>query len=84
MSRSGVFYVVKAMERAATGTTTASTPRVPPRRADDHGAPDAIRVHGGGPSRWQRIAAAVRHSAGGALGKAGWGHRRLGRAARAD
>jgi hypothetical protein len=84
MSRSGVFYVVKAMERAAAGTTTASTPRVPLRRADDHGAPDAIRVHGGRPSRWQRISAVVRGSTGAPLGKPGWGRRRLGRAAGAD
>jgi len=84
MSRSGVFYVVKAMERAATGATTASPPRVPARRADDHGAPDAIRVHGGHPSLWQRVSAAVRHGTGGAAGKAGWSRRRLGRAARAE
>jgi hypothetical protein len=83
MSRSGVFYVVKAMERAAAGTATASTPQVPPGRADDHGAPDAIGVHGT-PSFWQRISAAVRPSTGAALGKPGWGRRRLGRAARAD
>jgi hypothetical protein len=84
MSRSGVFFVVKAMERAAAGTTTASRPPVSPSRADDHGAPDAIRVHGGSPSLWQRISAAVRHGPGAAPGKPGWGRRRLGRAARAD
>jgi len=84
MSRSGVVYVVKAMERAAVGTTTASPPRVPPGRADDHDAPETIRAHGGSPSIWQRISAVVRHRAGGAPRRAGWGRRRLGRAAQAD
>jgi hypothetical protein len=82
MSRSGVVFVMKAMERAAAGTTTASPPRISPGSEGDH-APEAIRAHGGNPSLWQRVSAAVRHSTGAAPRKAGWG-RRLGRAARAD
>jgi hypothetical protein len=82
MSRLAVVYVVKAMERAAAGTTTASPPRVPRERADDHDAPRTIRAHGGTPSLRQRVFAAVSRGVGGAAGKTG--HRRLGRAVRAD
>jgi hypothetical protein len=84
MSRTGLFYVVKAMERAATGTTEASRPPVPPRRSDGHDMPEALRARGAGLSRWQRLSAAVRHGSGGAPRYIGWGRRRLGRAARAD
>jgi hypothetical protein len=84
MSRSGVFYVVKAMERAAGGTATASPPPVPPRRSDDHDGPEALRARGAGASLWQRVSAAVRRRPVGAPRKASWDRRRLGRAARAD
>ena len=84
MSRTAVVFVVKAMERAAAGTTAASPPRVPASRADDHDAPEALRAPGGGHSLWQRISAAVRRGTGGAPRRAGWGRRRLDRAARAD
>jgi len=79
MSRSAAFYVVKAMERAAAGTTTASPPR---GRSDDLDAPEAIRAHGGTPSLVRRGLAAVSRGIGGAAGKTG--QRRLGRAVRAD
>ena len=82
MSRSGVFYVAKAMERAAAGTAPASPPRVPRRRADDHDAPEAIRARGDRPSLARRVFAAVSRSTGSAPGQTG--HRRPGRAVRAD
>jgi hypothetical protein len=82
MSRLAAFYVVKAMERAAAGTTTASPPRVPHGRTDDHDAPETIRAHGGTPSLGQRVFAAVSRGIGGAAGKTG--QRRPGRAVRAD
>jgi hypothetical protein len=82
MSRSAVFYVVKAMERAAAGTTPASPPPAPRRRADDHDAPETTRTHGNPPSFLRRVFAAVTHGAGGRPGKAG--ERRPGRALRAD
>jgi hypothetical protein len=82
MSRSAVFYVVKAMERAAAGTTPASPPPAPRRRADDHDAPETIRAHGNTPSFLHRIFAAVTRGTGGAPGKAD--RRRPGRAVRAD
>jgi hypothetical protein len=81
MSRSGVFYVVKAMERAAAGTTTASPSRIPHGWAD-HDAPETIRAHGDSPSRVWRVFAALSRSIGRAPGRTG--HRRLGRAVRAD
>jgi len=82
MSRSGVFYVAKAMERAAAGTTPASPPPTPRRRADDHDAPGTTRGHGGPPSFLRRVFAAVTRGAGGTAGRAG--QRRPGRALRAD
>jgi hypothetical protein len=78
MSRLAVFYVVKAMERAAAGTTPASPSPVARGRVDDHDAPETIRTHGNTPSFRHRIFAAVTR----APGKAG--RRRLGRAVRAD
>jgi hypothetical protein len=84
MSRTGLFYVVKAMERAAAGTTEASPPPVPARRSDGHDVPEALRARGAGRSLRQWISAAVRHGTGGAPRHSGWGRRRLGRAARAD
>ena len=79
MSRSGVFYVVKAMERTASGTTNASPPR---RRPADLDAPEAVPAHGGTPSLGRRVLAAVSRGIGSASGKTA--HRRLGRAVRAD
>jgi hypothetical protein len=82
MSRSGVFYVAKAMERAAAGTTPARPPSTPRRRTDDRDAPETTRTHGGPPSFLRRVFAAVTHGAGGTRDQAG--HRRPGRALRAD
>jgi hypothetical protein len=82
MSRSAVFYVVKAMERAAAGTATAGPPRTPRGRTDDHDAPETIRAHGDSPSLMRRVFAAVSRSTGSAPGQTG--RRRLGRAVRAD
>jgi len=79
MSRSGVFYVVKAMERTAAGTTNASPPR---RRPSDLDVPEAGRAHGGTPSFGRRVLAAVSRGIGSVPGKTA--HRRLGRAVRAD
>ena len=79
MSRLAVVYVVKAMERTAAGTTTASPPR---GRAADHDAPRTIRAHSDTPSLAQRLFAAVSRGTGGGPGKTG--RRRLGRAVRAD
>ena len=81
MSRLAVFYVVKAMERAAAGTTSASPPRAPRQWADED-APETIRAHGDTPSLMQRVFAAVSRGIGSAPGRAG--HRRPGRAVRAD
>ena len=82
MSRSGVFYVVKAMERAAAGTIPAGPSPVTRGRADDHDAPETIRAHGNPPSFLRRVFAAVTRGTGGAPGKVG--RRRPGRAVRAD
>ena len=79
MSRSGVFYAVKAMEHAAAGTAIASPPR---ERPADPGAPVAVAAHSGTPSLVRRIVAAVNRSIGSAPGKTA--QRRLGRAVRAD
>jgi hypothetical protein len=79
MSRSGSFYVVWAMERAAAGTTPAGPPR---GRAADVDAPETIRAPGDNPSLVRRVLAAVSGTSGGAPGKTA--HRRLGRAVRAD
>jgi hypothetical protein len=82
MSRSGVFYVAKAMERAAAGTTTASQSRVPRGQANDHDAPETIRAHGDSPSLVRRVFAAVGRSIGSTPGQTG--RRGLGRAVRTD
>ena len=79
MSRSGVFYVVKAMERTAAGTTTASPPRERPADLD---APEAVPAHGGAPSLGRRVLAVVSRRTGSAPGRTG--QRILGRAVRAD
>jgi len=79
MSRLAAFYVVKAMERAAAGTTTDSPSR---RRPDDLGAPEAIRSRADTPSLARRVVAAVSRSIGSAPGKTA--RQRPGRAVRAD
>jgi len=81
MSRSGVYYAVKAMERAAAGTAGAD---VPARRAVAGEATAVARPEGGISYRARRVLAAMRHGIGGAPAKAGRGRRRLGGAARAD
>ena len=78
MSRLASFYVVKAMERAAAGTT-ASPPR---QQAADLDAPEDVRAHSGTPSLGRRVLAAVSRSIGSAPGKTA--QRRPGRAVRAD
>jgi hypothetical protein len=84
MLASAAFFAVKAMARPPAETNSVTAPRVPSGPAVDHGAPDATRAHGSNPSTWQRVLAVVSHSAGGVLGSAGRGRRRVGRAARAD
>jgi hypothetical protein len=79
MSRSGVFYAVKAMERAAAG----DVPRVPARRAADHQAAAATRPGESTSSLARRVLAAVRDRIGAAPGRVGQ-DRPLGGAARAD
>ena len=79
MSRLAAFYVVKAVERAATGTTPASPPRGRPADLD---APEAARAGGGAPSLRQRVIAAVSRGTGSVPGRTA--QRRLGRAVRAD
>jgi hypothetical protein len=84
MPRSGVYYVVKAMERTAAGTAAADAARVPARQAVDREATAAARREGNAASLVRRVLAAVQRSAGVALGAAGRDRRRLGGAARAD
>jgi hypothetical protein len=79
MSRSGVFYAVKAMERAAAG----DAPRVPANRAADHQAAAAARPGESTSSLARRVLAAVRGRTGAGPGRVGQ-DRRLGGAARAD
>lgn len=77
MSRSGVYYAVKAMERAAAGTAADGVPgaRGRPARA-------AARPRGRIASWRRRLLAAAHLGMGGARGEAGQGSRRLGGAAR--
>ena len=83
MSRSGVFYVVKAMERTAAGTAATEASRAPARQAVKREAA-AARPDGSASSLVRRVLAAVQHSIGGAPGTTGRGRHRLGGAARAD
>jgi hypothetical protein len=76
MSRLAGFYIAKAIESAAGGTTEAAASRTPPRRAVDHAALDATSSHDRSASILQLVAAAVHRIIGG-LGKASRGHRRL-------
>ena len=68
MSRSGVFYVVKAMERTAAGTAAAGAARVPARQAGDREAAATARPTGGTASLIRRVVAAVQRSVGVAPG----------------
>ena len=79
MSRSGVFYAVKAMERTAAGVA----PGVPAGRAADHQTAAAAHPDGSTGSLVRRALAAVRSRVGGAAGRVGQG-RPLGGAVRAD
>jgi hypothetical protein len=83
MSRSGVFYVVKAMERTVAGTAAADAPPVPAGRAVDCEA-TAARPDGSAPSFVRRVLAAVQHSLGGAPGRTGRTRRAVRGAAEAD
>jgi len=68
MSRSGVFYVVKAMERTAAGTGAAGAARVPARQAGDREAAATARPNGSTASLIRRAVAAVQRSVGVAPG----------------
>ena len=83
MSRSGAYYVFKAMERTAMGTPAAGSPRVPARRGVRE-APAAARTEGGRPSLVRRVLAAVRGGIDGAPGRGARDRRRVGRAAQPD
>jgi hypothetical protein len=60
MSRLAGFYIAKAMESVTAGTAAATGSRVPPRRAGDHAARNAMRTHGRSPSSPHPVAATVR------------------------
>jgi hypothetical protein len=76
MSRLAGFYIAKAIESAAGGTTEAAASRTPPRRAGDHAALDATSSHDRSAAILQLVTAAVHRTIGG-LGKASQAHRRL-------
>jgi len=84
MSRSGFFYVVKAMERVAAGTAAHGVPDVPARRAVARQAPSSARTEGSIVSLRRRVLAAVHLPVGSARERADQGSRRLGGAAQAD
>jgi hypothetical protein len=84
MSRSGVYYAVKAMERVAAGTAADGGPDGRARRAVARPAPAAARPASRTVSWRRRLLAAVHLRMGGARGGARHGSRRLGSAARAD
>jgi len=77
MSRLAGFYIAKAMESVAAGTTAAGESRIPPERAGDHAALDPTRTHDGSRPTSHRVAAAVRRFIGG-LNRVRRGRRRLG------
>jgi hypothetical protein len=81
MSRSGVFYAIKAMERVAAG---ADAPGVAPEGAVANDARAAASPDGSASSIVLRVLEAIPHSLGWAAGLAGRGRPRQGRAARAD
>jgi len=80
MSRSAVFYVVKAMERTVAG---AGAPPARAGQAVDREA-GAARPGGSTSALVRRMLAAVRHSIGGAAGATSRGRRPLGGTVRAD
>jgi hypothetical protein len=81
MSRSGVFYAVRAMEWVAAGTAADDVPGAPGGRAVARQAPTEPRPDGSNLSPTRRVLAAVHRGMRGARGRGG---RRLGGAARAD
>jgi hypothetical protein len=84
MSRSGVFYAVKAMERVAAGATGADAPGVASGEAVAHDARPADTPDGSASSVALRVLDAILHSLGWAVGIVGRGRPRPGRAARVD
>jgi hypothetical protein len=80
MSRSGAFYVIKAME----GSPASGGRGVPGRRAADHRPPAAGRRNGSLISLLQRVLAVVRRNTSGTQGRTGRDRHRLGGAAPAD
>jgi hypothetical protein len=60
MPRTGTFYAIKAMERAAAGTAAADTPGVPAGRAGDREAASAARPQGSIFAGVRRVLRAVR------------------------
>jgi hypothetical protein len=84
MSRSGVFYVVKAMERTVAGTSEAGAAGGPARQAVDREAAAHARPDGGATSLIRRVLAAVQHRIVVTPAAAGRHRRKLGGAARAD
>ena len=81
MSRSGVFYVFRAMDRVAAGTAAEGVPGVPASRAVARQAPAGARAEGSGFSFVRRVLAAVHRGRDGVAGRAS---RRPGGAARAE
>jgi hypothetical protein len=77
MSRSGVYYAVKAMERAAAGAAADGVAGRPARRA-------VARPEGSIVSLRRRVLAAIQRGTGGARSGARRDSRRLGGAAQAD
>ena len=84
MARSGVFYVVKAMERTVAGAAAADAARVPARQVVHRDADAAARPDGSTASLMRRVLAAVQRSVGVTPGAASRGRRRPGGAAQAD
>ena len=82
MPGSAVYFTAKALARTAAGTAAPAARRAPSTPAGDHDVPGATRAHSSA-SSWQRMAAAVRHAAAGAAGRAARRRRELDRAARA-
>lgn len=79
MSRSGVFYAIKAMERTAAGAAAADAPA---RRAVDGEALTTAHPNDSIFSRIRHVLAVVHH--GGAASRAGRGRRSLSDAAGVD
>ena len=84
MARSGVFYVVKAMERTVAGTSAAGAAGGPARQAVDREAAAPARAEDGPVSLIRRALAAVQHRVVVTPAAAGRHRRKLGGAARAD